>query len=190
MGNLEKEAKKRRRKNDIQHLVLAMVGIAGVLAVTMIAPGVFRALPHVIGKRRYKLAFQARNAIDRLIIKGEVRRNAKGHIEITNEGRRKLILEQARVTHPASTKRRWDKQYRLVMFDIPQRRRTTRDRLRMLMREFGFLRLQDSVWVSPYDCEDLVALVKAELRVGKDVLYAVVNQIENDSWIKKHFNLS
>ena len=75
------------------------------------------------------------------------------------------------------------------MLDIPEYRRKTRSRLRALMNDFGFLRLQDSVWVSPYDCEDLISLVKAELKVGKDILYAVVDQIENDSWIKKHFGL-
>jgi len=189
MGDLEESSKRWRRRNNIQHAVLAAFGTAGVLAIAMVAPNVFQALPHVMGKRRYKVAFQTRSAIDRLIAKGEVKRNARGLLEITDAGSRTLALTRARTEAPARTKRRWDKQYRLVMFDIPQRRRSTRDRLRLLMRDFGFLRLQDSVWVSPYDCEDLIALVKAELRVGKDVLYAVVNQIENDQWIKKHFGL-
>ena len=64
------------------------------------------------------------------------------------------------------------------------------DRLRRLMREYGFLRLQNSVWVYPHDCEELISLIKADLRIGKDVLYAVVESIEYDAWIKKHFNLS
>ena len=57
------------------------------------------------------------------------------------------------------------------------------------MRESGFLCIQGSVWVYPYDCEDLVALLKADLHIGKDVLYTIVEKIENDAWIKKHFNL-
>ena len=136
------------------------------------------------------MAFQTGREIGRLIVKGEIHRNAKGQLEITSTGKRALALARARTDAPARVRRRWDKQYRLVMFDIPQRRKSTRDRLRILMKDFGFLRLQDSVWVSPYDCEELIALVKAELRIGKDILYAVVNQIENDNWIKRHFNLS
>lgn len=190
MGNLEEKARKRRKRENIQNAVLAVVGAVGVLAVAAIAPNVFQALPHIMGKRRYKLKFQAHTAIGRLIIKGHLRRNAKGFLDITNAGSRHLALEQARAAAPARAKRRWDKRYRLVMFDIPQRRKGMRDRLRMFMNDFGFLRLQDSVWISPYDCEDLIALVKVELRVGKDVLYAVVDQIENDGWIKKHFNIS
>ena len=57
------------------------------------------------------------------------------------------------------------------------------------MQECGFLRIQDSVWLYPHDCEELITLMKAELRTGKDVLYAVVESIENDGWIRKHFGL-
>ena len=57
------------------------------------------------------------------------------------------------------------------------------------MKEVGFVCLQDSVWVYPYDCEEFMALLKAELRVGKDVLYAIVERIENDKTIRTHFKL-
>ena len=142
-----------------------------------------------MGKKNYQVRFQARTALGRLIAKGYVRKNQKGSFEITEAGRRHLLMEEAAVDKPAAKKRRWDGQFRLVMFDIPEKRRGTRDRLRIMMHNFGFLRLQDSVWISPYDCEDVIALVKAELRVGKDILYAVVNQMENDRWIRDHFRL-
>lgn len=193
MGNLERQAKKRRRKENIQKAVLAAVAVTGVLAVGMLAPNIFLALPGIMGKKRYKLAFQARTAAGRLAIKGHVRfieKNGRKRIEITEAGRRAFALEQAKALLAARHPRRWDKRWRLVMFDIPQRRRRDRDHLRSLLRECGFLRLQDSVWVFPYDCEELVTLLKADMRIGKDVLYAIVEMIENDGWIKKHFGLS
>lgn len=174
----------------MQNAVLAIVQTAGALAIVAVAPNVLLALPALMGKERYSAAFQARNAVGRLLAKRFIKKNARGFLEITEAGARHLALQQARSEKPASAKRRWDGRYRLVMFDIPQRRRGVRDRLRSLMREFGFLRIQDSVWLSPYDCEDLVALVKAELRVGRDVLYAVVDQIDNDAWVREHFSLS
>ena len=78
----------------------------------------------------------------------------------------------------------------MVVFDIPERRRRVRIRLRAFMSEIGFVRLQDSVWVYPYDCEDYVALLKAELKIGKDVLYAIADTIEHDKRIRLHFKLS
>lgn len=192
---METESRKRRGKNNIQRTVLASVGVAGVLAVALVAPNVFQALPHIMGKKRYKLAFEARTAVQRLKIKGHIRfieRGGRKFVEITDAGKRALAFEEARASKPAQTKqkRRWDQRYRMVVFDIPEKRRGVRERLRRLMREFGFLRLQDSIWISPYECEELVALIKAELRIGKDVLYVIADTIENDVWIKKHFGLS
>src|SRR3989344_2345432 len=187
MGKLEQGAARRRRRNNIQQTVLGVIAVAGVISVTMIAPNVFQALPHLMGRQNYRLRFQTKTALGRLIVKGLVKKDSRGRFEVTEKGRRFLAIEEAMVHNSASAKRRWDKQYRLRMFDNPQTRRRTQDRLRELMTAFGFLRLQDSVWVSPYDCEDLIALVKAELKVGKDVLYAVVTEIENDGFIRQRF---
>lgn len=192
MGKLEETTRKRRKKENIQKAVLSAIAITGTIAVAMLAPNVFQALPHIMGKRRYKLAFQARTAASRLAAKGYVRfveKNGKKRMEITPAGRHAVALESEKVTLAATQGKRWDKRWRLVMFDIPQKRRRDRDHLRSEMQACGFLRLQDSVWVFPHDCEDLVALLKADMRIGKDVLYAIVESIENDGWIKKHFGL-
>lgn len=192
MGNVESRAKKLRRMGYVQNAVLAAVGIAGIIAVVMIAPNIFQAFPRIMGKKRYQLAFQARTAVSRLVVRGFVRfveKGGKKFIEITDEGARALAIEQEKTRLMAAHKKRWDKRYRIVMFDISQKRKPDRERVRMFIRECGFLRLQDSVWVFPYDCEELITLLKADMRIGKDVLYAVVESIENDGWIKKHFNL-
>ena len=191
MGIVEKEAHKRRRRRNIQNAVLASVGVAGILTVAMVAPNIFQALPKIAGDR-YKLSYRTRNAVGRLGQKGLIRfvtRNNTRCVELTERGRRALLLEEAKNWKQKKQMRRWDRRYRLVMFDIPHYRKVTRDWLRRRMMEYGFMRLQDSVWVYPHDCEELIALLKADLRIGKDVLYAVVESIENDWWIKKHFGL-
>ena len=192
MGKVEKRSREIRKRANIQHAVLAIIGIAGILTVTMIAPNIFQALPRIIGKKRYKLAFQARTAASRLAVKGYVRfieKNGKKWIEITDTGRRALAFEQEKMRLANVRWKRWDKRYRLVIFDIPEKRKTMRDHVRRILRGCGFLRLQDSVWLFPYDCEELITLMKSEKKIGKDLLYAVVDSIENDAWIKKHFNL-
>jgi len=45
--------------------------------------------------------------------------------------------------------RRWDGQWRLVLFDVPMEQHVHRGRLRRYLRERGFGCLQNSVWVSP-----------------------------------------
>jgi len=46
-------------------------------------------------------------------------------------------------------KRRWDGRWRLVVFDVPESRRRTRDKLRQHLRLHGFGCLQNSVWITP-----------------------------------------
>ena len=53
----------------------------------------------------------------------------------------------------------------------------------------GFKRLQDSVWIYPYNCEEVVTLLKADLDVGKALLYMIVDTLEDDEEIKKYFDL-
>jgi CRISPR-associated endonuclease Cas2 len=43
----------------------------------------------------------------------------------------------------------WDKKWRLVSFDIPEKQRLVRDNLRKQLKILGFKHFQRSVWVSP-----------------------------------------
>ena len=99
MEKLEEGARKRRKKENIQRAVLAAAAITGTIAVGMLAPNIFLALPGIMGRKQYKLAFQARTAAARLAIKGHIRfveKNGKKRIEITEAGRRAFALEQAK----------------------------------------------------------------------------------------------
>ncbi|MEY4747009.1 MAG: hypothetical protein RLZZ416_58 [Candidatus Parcubacteria bacterium] len=190
MGRVEAAAKTRRRKRDIQYAILSALGVAGVISLALLAPNVFQALPRLAGDK-FRIGYRARTTVGRLAQKGLVRyieRNGVRCVELTKKGERRLAIARAAFSGDVPRKR-WDGRHRLVMFDVPQYRRGVRDRLRRVMRECGFLRVQDSVWLYPYDCEELLTLIKAELRVGKDVLYAVVESLENDGWIKNHFGL-
>ena len=85
--------------------------------------------------------------------------------------------------------RRWDRKWRVLIFDIPEYRKGMRDKIRYTLRTIGFVRLQDSVWIYPYDCEDLITLLKADFHVGRDMLYMIVDSLEGDATIKKRFGL-
>ncbi len=193
MGKMENEARAIRRRGYLQHAVLGAVAVTGILAVAMIAPNTLQLLGGVHpGRRRF--GEQARTTLGRMVERGYVtfeEIDGKRFARITAAGKRALELEERKAALRAGPHKpwRWDRRWRMVVFDVPEYRKSIRNRLRMQMRLFGFLRLQDSVWVYPYDCEELIALLKADLRIGKDVLYAIVEKIENDVGIKKHFGL-
>lgn len=45
----------------------------------------------------------------------------------------------------------WDERWRIVIFDIPEKEKKARDRLREKLRELGFGMIQESVWLTPYN---------------------------------------
>lgn len=190
MGNVEIGARKKRRARNYRDAALMAVGAAGLIAVAAMAPSLVRLLETTGVNAR--LRYRAKTTLGKLKARGEiefVERDGKKYVRLTARGEEALALAQEKMALPEQRPRSWDRRYRLVIFDIPEKRKRTRDRLRHEMRGVGFLRIQDSTWLYPYDCEEFVALLKAELRVGKDVLYAVVEEIENDGWIRKHFSL-
>ena len=192
MGVVEKEAKKIRRLRAFQQGLLAAVAIGGVVLIAATIPNVAQLLRFMPGyKKGARFNFQAKTALGRLAAKGLVifeERNGKRYARVTEEGERVLELESMR-EKSMKKPRRWDGRWRVVLFDIPERRRGVRNRLRLFMSEYGFVRLQDSAWIYPYDCEDLIALAKANFRIGVDVLYMIVEQLERDAHLRKHFGL-
>ena len=86
--------------------------------------------------------------------------------------------------------KKWDQKWRVIIFDIPDKKKSIRDKVRRLLRSADFYLLQDSVWVYPYDCEDIIALLKTDFGIGKDLLYLIVEELENDRHLREEFSLT
>lgn len=111
-----------------------------------------------------------------------------GRLCLTRRG--EALLRQWELRAQARKKpRKWDGKWRVLIFDIPERRKTLRSQIRRTLVEIGFVRLQDSVWVYPYDCEDFLMLLKADFRVGRELLYMIVDSLENDNHLRRSFGL-
>lgn len=185
---LEKRSKSRARKENVQKAILAAVIIAGVLPFALLGPQslVFLKKVGLFPETQSKRSSIAR-ARRQLIARGHIRVH-DGFLEITPQGKEeleRLSLQNYQVKKP----RRWDGKWRVLIFDIPEARKSTRDRIRHSLLEVGFKKIQDSVWLYPYDCEEFVALLKAELRVGKDLLYMIVDALEGDHKHRAFFGL-
>lgn len=85
--------------------------------------------------------------------------------------------------------KKWDRKYRVVIFDIPEATRKVRDDLRRTIKGFGFICLQKSVWIYPYPCQDIIELLNKYLGIHGEMIYMTVDSIENDKWLKNIFNL-
>jgi len=189
---MEKISKKRTRRGQIERAILSTLAVAGVGLIAVTAPNVLQLLkkvdPDWVIKRDPKQRIH--EATYRLKKNGFVefvRKDGRTFLRIKEKGR--VRLHSLVSFGPLPKPKKWDGKWRLVIFDIPEKKRHIRTRARGIVSGFGFVRLQDSVWAYPYDCEEAVALLKAELRIGKDLLYIIADAIEYDTPLRKKFDL-
>ncbi len=187
MGKLEEISKKRVKREHLQKIVLGTIQMAGVLSIGLVAPNVLKAMDKLglLPKARQKeyISSSASKLAKRGLLKFE-----NGHYQLTKEGERTLRTWEI-ADYKFAKPNKWDRKWRLIIFDIPEKKRKVRKQICALFNQAGLYRLQDSVWVYPYDCEDIIGLLKTDFGVGKDVLYIIADEIENDRHLRQEFDL-
>lgn len=92
--------------------------------------------------------------------------------QITQEGRRRL----ASVIPVYDEKRIWDSRLHLITYDIPEERKTDRENLRNYLRRIGCGKLQDSVWMTPYNPIDTLRSFIDERLLGGTIIISDLGQ--------------
>jgi CRISPR-associated endonuclease Cas2 len=172
--------------------LLLIIGTLGFVFIAVAAGNAVQLLKYTPLLKRSKLRiFEINQGIKRLLDRGllEIKedKNYK-YLEITDKGKNLLLKYQLEGLAKDKPKK-WDKKYRVIVFDVSEQLRKTRDKLRNLLKSFGFICLQDSVWVYPYPCEEIIDLLKQYLSLNKEVVYITADSIENDRWLKDKFKL-
>lgn len=108
---------------------------------------------------------------------------------ISESGKKKALsyqLEEMTIRKPKI----WDKKWRLVIFDVPEKRKRIREALRAKLKELEFYELQKSVFVHPFDCKDEIDFIIEIFEARSFVRFAVIESIDNELHLKKIFNLN
>jgi DNA-binding transcriptional regulator PaaX len=193
MSELEKELNKERKNTNIRKIILGSIATAGLLSVALVAPNAVQILKSFgIDKKLKKFKNDTNRSLSKLLSEGLVvfiEKDGKKYLKLTEKGKLKIIcLEKNNFKFKKPQK--WDKKWRIVIFDIPQSRKNQREKLRLTLKQIGFAKLQHSVWIYPYDCEELITLLKLDFKIGKEILYIIAEKIENDKIFKTFFELS
>ncbi len=173
---------------------LKVVALVGALAAVIVAPGllhVFRAMERA-GRRRHRddATYRERvyQTLWRLRQRGLVARDRFWKFKHTTKGRDALLRYEFRTVEPP-TPTRWDGKWRLVAFDVWEKRRSVRNMLRAALQRIGFVKIQHSLWAYPYECEETIALLRTHLRLSPAIQYMLVERIDDDAVLRRRFRL-
>lgn len=130
-----------------------------------------------------------RKEIYRLSQEGIIRKyyqDKKWYLELSQKGKKKLkkyVTDQLEIKYP----NKWDKKWRIVIFDVPDKKKKSRDVLRSKLLSIGFIELQESVYVFPFDCWPEIEYLKNLLALSPNIQYIVANRIETETDLLETF---
>ena len=192
--SIEERVKRRAKRNQIRDIILLSAYFAIGASMMIMTPNAMRLLKQVekvIGPSP-RLKRRVSQKYSELIAQGIFKRthSARGpQIELTDKGKELAEELALRDELRPEKQKKWDYKWRIIMFDIWERRRKVRDELRYVLKEFGFVKIQDSAWAYPYPCEKLLVFLRTHLKLGRGVLYVVADEIEHDEKLRQHFQL-
>ena len=188
----ENKSKSGQKEVDVIGIILKTIAISGFVTMAVIAPNALQALRPFLKNKKYNTSAYVESTFINIKKRGLIKlEQIKGVYlpRLTQKGEERLLRYKLKETEQLPKIKLWDGKWRIVIFDIKEARRATRDLLRFGLSNFGFVQLQKSVWIYPHDCEELIVLLKADACIGKGMLYLVVEKLENDMWLKKSFGL-
>ncbi len=168
-------------------LILVSLLILGSVPLMVLMPGLGKAFGTFAKSKNYQ-----RDVIKRLEKEGFIKirhlSNGKTEISITQNGYTK-VLKYNLGTMQLINKKKWDKKWRLILFDVPEKRKAMRDALRRKIKELGLLKIQQSVYVYPYQCEKEMEFLISYFKIRSFVKYFTIERFNGDNEYKEYFEI-
>ncbi|MEK7072116.1 MAG: hypothetical protein AAB969_00945 [Patescibacteria group bacterium] len=119
----------------------------------------------------------------------EIKKDGNFHKIFLTENGRDVFLRFNYEELKLKSQKIWDRNFRVIVFDIPEKKRDARDSLRDKMREMGCVKFNDSVWVYPFPCQKEIDFIANYWGIGKYVHFILARDITNRDLLEKTFNL-
>lgn len=107
-----------------------------------------------------------KNALITASKSGFIKRRRHALPAITKAGRARLVS----VIPRHDDTRTWDGRLHIVTYDIPEKQKNVRDLFRVQLRRIGCAKLQESVWLTPYNPIDILREFTADYHIGGTVI--------------------
>jgi len=199
-GLLYEEFRRKRKKETYAQVreILTLLAKGGFLLTCFVAPGAMRIAPDVLRKNQPE--WEEWKKFNKGYLKRSLKRleeqklvafrkdEEKAIIKITKLGGQK-VLKYALDNFGIEKQRIWDGKWRLIIYDMPKTKEYFQGLFRRTIKRLGLYKLQHSVYLTPYPCEAQIKFLRNFLGVKNEVIYMVIEKLENDDIYRKHFNI-
>ncbi|MEK7069956.1 MAG: CRISPR-associated endonuclease Cas2 [Patescibacteria group bacterium] len=179
-------------KSETKEKIILLLASGVILGFSRSPRNYFKVLKSVAKEwkeiNRNKLVRIVREFYNDRIVDYKENKDGSVKIVLTKEGQNKALrfkLDEMEIKKPA----KWDGEWRIVIFDIPEKFKKAREALRMKLKELGFLELQKSVFVLPYECEDEINFIMEVFLIRSFVRFVRAKSFTNEEQLKIKFGL-
>lgn len=172
--------------------ILIILAAGTFISAAILMPGLHKAVAPFIWQGRGYRKKRFRQTLQRLYKQKavEVVETKDGPIvKITQRGITKALkykLDEMKVRRKVS----WDRKWRIVVFDISEKKKRSRDEFRERLKQLGFFRLQESVFVHAFPCFDEVEFLRQIYGVDRGVTYILAQKVEGQENLKSFFKIA
>jgi hypothetical protein len=190
------------KSKEAAKIILKSLLVAGGISLLVVSQPspyfVTKVLPKIIKYGVYKIRNKKKDkkrfydSFRYLRNKGLLKMEYRGkqlYIRLSEEGKqlaKKYQIDDLEIKKP----RKWDKKWRILIFDIKEKSKLKREALRGKIKELGLFQLQKSVWICPYDFFKEINILRNffGLSVG-EMQIITASEIEHDTQAKIFFGL-
>lgn len=171
--------------------ILAVVSVMGVITIAVVAPNSLQMLKMFgFGRKNYnpRSVYNTLKHLERNKLVDITKKNGKTIIKITKGGKSKILeyeFEDMRIMEP----KRWDGKWRVIGFDIPEKRKKVREALRHKIKKLGFIQVQKSLFIYPYECRKEIEFVGEFFQVNEHIVFIEALSINDEEYYKYRFDL-
>lgn len=178
--------------------ILILLGAGSFFAASLIMPGLPMVLKPFLDEKRKREAnewkkfntWRLKQVLKRLrnqkLIE-IVETNGEHIVKISDRGKKKIL--KFNIDDIELNQKSWDGKWRIVIYDIYTGKKQERELFRKTLKRLKFLRLQKSVYLTPFKCYDEIEYLRQVCNIGNEVLILTVSGIENESVYKEYFGI-
>ena len=180
---------KLRKVPSIAQAILAILHEIGEGAVKSFFPHPYS---HLFCNHRKKQSFNS--ALQRIKSAGLITKDTSGIFRLTKKGDKEAFFafinaEASKYDLEKKERYKWDGKWRIIFFDVPEKKRAHRDYLRSIIKAVGFKELQKSTWIYPYKIPNFLIEILKEENILPYTRFITTVDVDYDEDLKKLFSL-
>lgn len=179
-------------RSKLKQKIILLLAAGVVLSLTRSPRNYFKVLKGVASEwkeiERRRLYAIVKEFYQNRLIDFKEKEDGTLEIVLTKAGHKKVLsfkIDEIKIKKPE----KWDGKWRIVVFDIPEKKKAAREALRKKLKDLKFIELQKSIFINPYECEDEIDFIVEFFQIRPYARYLRVEYFTNEEQLKIKFGL-